>query len=245
MLKIENEGSIAYNLTMISKDLHSWHLTPAEAANVQKRLAVEVLREGDVSAPCIMSGVDVSVSLDRVSARAAVVSIRYPDMELLQAEMAEGKLDYPYIPGLLSFREARLILSAWEKITIQPDIVFVDGHGISHPRRLGIASHLGLWLNLPTIGCAKTRLCGDYNEPGPLLGDGSPLCDRGELVGMVLRTKVHAKPMFISVGHQIDLDNAVGWVIRCLRGYRLPEPIRLAHLAANNRLPAKMISTNA
>ncbi|MCL2150133.1 MAG: deoxyribonuclease V [Dehalococcoidia bacterium] len=222
---------------MIHEDLHSWHLTPTEAVALQRCLAARVVREGEAAAVCVVGGADVSVGMDRMSARAAVVTMSYPALELIQVAIAEGKLDFPYIPGLLSFREARLILQAWEQLTHAPDLLLVDGHGIAHPRRLGIASHLGLWLQVPTIGCAKSRLCGDYLEPGPLSGDAQPLYDRGELVGMVLRTKRRTRPLFVSVGHRLDLENAVAWVLKCLRGYRLPEPVRLAHLASNQRLP--------
>ena len=212
--------------------MHSWHLSPAEAVAVQRRLAAEVIREGEVIVPHAVGGVDVSVGIDRESARAVVVNLSYPGLELLQVGVAEGKLDFPYIPGLLSFREAKLILRAWEQLRVAPDILYVDGHGIAHPRRLGIASHLGLWLDIPTVGCAKSRLCGDYDEPNPTPGATEGLYDRGEQVGVVLRTKRHCRPLFISVGHRLCLENAVAWVQRCRRGYRLPEPTRLAHLAS-------------
>jgi len=220
---------------MSGTDLHSWHLSPVEAVAVQKGLAARVIREGDVVEPRIVGGVDVSVGVDRESARAVVVNMSYPELEVIQVGVVEGKLDFPYIPGLLSFREARLILCAWEQLRVTPDILLVDGHGISHPRRLGLASHLGLWLDVPTVGCAKSRLCGDNKEPGPVPGASEGLYDKGELVGMVLRTKRNCRPLYVSVGHRLSLENAVDWVLRCQVGYRLPEPTRLAHMISKKQ----------
>jgi deoxyribonuclease V len=209
---------------------------------IQKHLAAEIIKEGEVVAPNIVGGVDVSVAINRRRAQAVAVSLSYPELKLIQIGVAEGELDFPYIPGLLSFRETKLILSAWEKLKSVPEILFVDGQGIAHPRRLGIASHLGLWLDVPTIGCAKSRLCGDYIEPGPHLGDATPLYDRDEQVGVTLRTKEGSRPLFISVGHRLGVENAMDWVLRCLRGYRIPEPTRLAHLASKNKLSEQLVA---
>ncbi len=137
------------------------------------------------------------------------------------------------MPGLLSFREAPILLEAFAQLKQRPDVVLCDGQGIAHPRRLGIASHLGLWLKLPTIGCGKTRLTGHAKEPGPAPGDLAPLKDRGEVIGDVVRTKARTKPMYISAGHLIDLPSAVRLVLEACRGYRQPEPTRQAHLKVN------------
>jgi len=152
-------------------------------------------------------------------------------------EVAEDKIAFPYIPGLLSFRESPLILAACEKLCNVPDLVLIDGHGIAHPRRFGLASHLGLSLNLPTIGCAKSILCGRHQPVAEEAGSHTELLDNEELIGAALRTKSGVRPVYVSVGHRIDLASALQWVIKCCRGYRLPEPARLAHLAAAGRLP--------
>ena len=148
----------------------------------------------------------------------------------------QGEIDFPYVPGLLSFREAPLILKACVQLTHNPDLVIVDGQGIAHPRRLGIAAHLGLFFDIPTIGCAKSRLCGTYQEPAAAAGNYEELVDNGESIGVVLRTKDSTNPIFISVGNKIAIDDAIFWVMRCCRGYRLPEPIRLAHQAAGSNV---------
>jgi len=167
---------------------------------------------------------------------AAVVVLSYPDLSLVELSVVTERLEFPYVPGLLSFREAPLLLAACEKLRMNPDIIMVDGQGMAHPRRLGLACHLGLFLNTPTIGCAKSRLCGRCQEPGNAPGDHSELVDREEVIGAVVRTRAGVKPVYVSVGHKIDLADAVNWVFHCCRGYRLPEPTRLAHLAAGGNL---------
>ena len=165
---------------------------------------------------------------------AAVVILEYPGLELVETQTVRGNIDFPYVPGLLTFREAPLILQAFEKITHTPDLIIVDGQGIAHPRRLGIAAHLGLFFDIPTIGCAKSRLCGTYIEPASEAGNFTEQLDNGESIGVVLRTKNNVKPLFISVGNKISIDDAIFWIMRCCRGSRLPEPIRFAHQAAGN-----------
>lgn len=169
-------------------------------------------------------------------ATAAVVVIQYPQFRLMEVKVVQGKLDFPYIPGLLSFRESPLTLAACEQLTITPDLILVDGQGIAHPRRIGLASHLGLFLDTPTIGCAKSRLCGQHEAPGETPGSYTELMDRNETVGAALRTRTRVKPVYVSIGHKIDLKNAIHWVLATCRGYRLPEPARLAHLAAGGNL---------
>ncbi len=216
--------------------LHAWDLTVAEARETQARLAATVSRTGVVGEPRFIAGVDVSVSRERRLATGAVVVLEYPALAPVEVRVIGGSLGFPYVPGLLSFREARHILAACEMLETRPDLVIVDGQGIAHPRRIGLASHLGLFLDTPTIGCAKSRLCGRHDEPGVEPGSVADLVDDGETVGAVLRTRAGVKPVYVSVGHRIDLAQAVRWVLECCRGYRLPEPTRLAHQAAGRAL---------
>ncbi len=157
-------------------------------------------------------------------------------MELREVAIAESNIDFPYIPGLLSFREAPLYLKAWKKLKSHPDLLMVDGQGIAHPRRLGIASHLGLLLDTPAIGCAKSRLIGMHDSLPDEAGGYRLLMDKDEVIGAVVRTKHRVQPVYVSIGHRIDLDNAVSYVLECCRGYRLPQPARLAHMAAGGQL---------
>jgi deoxyribonuclease V len=164
------------------------------------------------------------------------VVLRYPQLEIAEIKKACGEITFPYIPGLLSFREIPLILEVWQELAILPDIIMLDGQGYAHPRRIGLASHLGILVDIPTIGCAKSRLCGDFQTPFDEQGSYTNLLDKGEIIGAALRTKTRVKPLFISVGHKISLENAIYWVMRCCNGYRLPQPTRLAHLAAGGDL---------
>ncbi len=177
-----------------------------------------------------MAGVDVAAGRTGL-ARAAIVVLRYPDLDVVESVSAARPVTYPYIPGMLAFRELPVILHAWEHLSRRPDLLVVDGQGIAHPRRLGIAAHLGVVVDVPAIGCAKSRLVGEFNAPGPERGDRTPLTSDGEIIGMVLRTKRQTKPLFISTGHRIGLDTAVDWILRLGQGYRLPEPTRQAHRA--------------
>ena len=186
-----------------------------------------------------IAGIDVSVNRFRREGTAAVVVIDYPGLEVVEVKTVSGRVDFPYIPGLLSFRECPLVLEACAQLTITPDLFLVDGQGMAHPRRFGIASHLGLLLDAPTIGCAKSRLCGTHDEPHVPRGSQAALTDNGELLGSVLRTKNAVKPVFVSAGYKISLSEAVLWVLRCCRGFRLPEPTRLAHQAAGGHLVIK------
>ena len=216
--------------------LHDWQVTTAEAFDIQLKLASEVSRTNQVVSPRFIAGVDISVDRVRDEARGAVVVLSYPELEVAESQVVGGKVDFPYVPGLLSFREAPLTLAAFERLDITPDLVLFDGQGIAHPRRLGLAAHLGLFLDTPTIGCAKSRLCGSHRIPGLEAGSYAELVDGEETIGAALRTKAGTKPVYISIGHKIDLKSAVNWVMRCCRGYRLPEPTRLAHLAAGGKL---------
>ncbi len=228
--------------------LHDWKLTIPQAIDLQRALASRIVRSGNVDTPRLIAGVDVSVNYPAVTtavttadataeATAAAVVLKYPELTVQETSVVQGKTEFPYVPGLLSFREMPLTLQACERLDSEPDLVMVDGQGIAHPRRIGLASHLGLFLNVPTIGCAKSPLFGKYNEPDYLAGSFSDIRDpSGETIGAVLRTKTGVKPLFISIGHLIDLSSCIQWVLQCSRGYRLPEPTRLAHLASKGRL---------
>ena len=218
------------------ESLHGWDVSIAQALDIQRRLAAEVSPQNEVTTPRFIAGVDISVGKGQGIATAAVVVLRYPELTLVETEIAQGGLDFPYVPGLLSFRESPLTIAACERLTVTPDLILVDGQGIAHPRRLGLASHLGLFLNIPTIGCAKSRLCGQHEKAGEQLGNYAEVVDRGETIGVALRTKHRVKPIYVSIGHKVDLQSAIYWVLECCRGYRLPEPTRLAHLAAGGNL---------
>jgi deoxyribonuclease V len=205
-------------------------------------MAGSVSRQGGPAGVRFVAGTDMSVSRADGTGTAAAVILSYPGLELVEMKVVTGRLAFPYVPGLLSFREAPLLIAACEKLEFVPDLVLVDGQGIAHPRRLGLAAHLGLFLDVPTIGCAKSRLCGRHNEPGEAAGSCTELRDGDEVIGGVLRTKNGVKPLYISIGHRIGLPSAVEWVRACCRGYRLPEPTRLAHLAAGGNLKAAGVS---
>ncbi len=217
------------------RNLHPWNVTTAEARDIQNRLAPLIIKEGAPEHVRLVAAADISVQREQRFARGAVVVVSYPEMDLVEQSIIEGAPPFPYVPGLLTFREAPILLRAFEQLRSQPDLLLVDGQGYAHPRRFGIACHLGLLLDLPTIGCAKSRLCGRYEPPGHSAGSRSPLLD-GEVIGSVLRTRDTVAPIFISVGHRISLDEAVEWVLRCCRGRRLPEPARAAHMAAGGHL---------
>lgn len=216
------------------KTLHPWGLSPQEAVALQKRLAGQVVLCHSQPKPVMrIAGADVSYRRSGRQFYAAVVVLDYHSMTMIETATASGEVDFPYIPGLLSFRELPVLLRAFRKLTSVPDVVLADAHGIAHPRRLGLASHLGLWLDLPTIGCAKSRLCGEHGEPGPARGDWSPLYVDGLPLGRVVRTKDRVRPLYLSPGHHIDVQSAADIVLHCGRGYRLPEPTRQAHLLSN------------
>jgi deoxyribonuclease V len=221
------------------RDLHRWDLSPKEAIAVQRELASLVVCQGSPGRVRRVAGVDCSV--DRVEKRGtgAVVVLSYPELEVIETAVAEAPLTFPYVPGLLSFRETPVLREAFRKIAGPIDLLLVDGQGYAHPRRFGSACHLGLLLDVPAIGCAKSRLLGEHAEPGRAAGSRSDLIDKGEVIGSVLRTRAAVKPLFVSSGHRIGLAEAEAWVLRCCRGYRLPEPTRLAHLAAGGHLPVR------
>ncbi|MFC2008165.1 deoxyribonuclease V [Chloroflexota bacterium] len=221
---------------MKARSLHSWQVSTSQALDIQRKLAALVVREGGSATPRFVAGLDISAPKASGTATAAVVVIQYPELTLVEAKTARGKLDFPYVPGLLSFRESPLTLAAGQELTVTPDLILVDGQGIAHPRRMGLASHLGLLLDIPTIGCAKSLLCGSHEQPGAEPGSYAEVVDHGEIIGAALRTKLGVKPVYVSIGHKVDLQTAIYWVLKLCRGYRLPEPTRLAHLAAGGNL---------
>ncbi len=209
---------------------HAWDLSTQEALALQKQLAAQVVTENRLGRVTTVAGVDVGQQGDM--AQAAVVVLDFPDLEIKEAATARRRVQFPYIPGLLSFREGPVILDALDKLAATPDLFVFDGQGRAHPRRLGIASHMGLLTGLPAIGCAKSRLCGQHTEPGMERGSHVPLIDNGEIIGAVLRTRTGVKPVYVSVGHNIDLDTSIEYVLACCRKYRLPETTRQAHRLA-------------
>jgi deoxyribonuclease V len=218
---------------------HEWTADITEAMEIQRRFAGEISRFGNITDAHLIAGVDIAVDRASGMGTAAVVIVNYPALNIIEVQTVTGRVPFPYVPGLLSFREIPLIIPAFKKVKNTPDIVIVDGHGIAHPRRIGLASHLGLFLNVPTIGCARSRLVGQYKEPGMTPGSWSVLIDNTDVIGAVLRTKANVKPVYISPGHMIDLKSSNDWVMACCRGYRMPEPIRLAHQAAGGNLGVK------
>lgn len=210
------------------KPLHEWTLNPGEAIALQRELAKRVILEDRLGEVRYIAGVDMAINEETGKARAAVVILTFPELEVLERHVHEEPVRMEYIPGLLSFRETPCIMGAFAQVKQQPDLVMVDGQGSAHPRRLGIASHIGLWLELPTIGCAKSILVGHHAPLGEEAGSWVPLKDRGEVIGAVLRTREHVKPIIVSPGHLISLETSLRYVLACSRGYRLPEPTRQA-----------------
>src|SRR6266496_4996887 len=219
---------------MSNKQLHEWNLQQSEAIALQRELAKRVIREDRLQELHHIGGVDMALNEESGMARAAVVLLSYPALEIEERHVYEEPVRMPYIPGLLSFRELPCILGAFNLLKQQPDLVMVDGQGIAHPRRLGIASHLGLWLELPTIGCAKSILTGHHRALSAEAGSWVPLIDKDETIGAVVRTRTHVKPMIISLGHRISLETSLRYVLACCQGYRLPEPTRQADKLSKN-----------
>ncbi len=199
--------------------------------------AAEVIRNDDfdIMPPRLIAGADVGFEQGGEVTRAALVILEYPSLQLVEHKVARIATVMPYIPGFLSFRECPALLAAWQMLTHHPDLLLVDGHGIAHPRRLGVASHFGLLVDVPTIGVAKRRLCGKFDLPGTEVGAQQALVDHGEQIGWVWRSKKRCNPLFISTGHRVSLTTALYWVKNCMAGYRLPEPTRWADAVASRR----------
>jgi deoxyribonuclease V len=215
---------------MSHETLHAWDLTQEEAVSLQRELAQRIIREDQLDEVHYIAGVDMAINETNGLARAAVVLLTFPTLEVVERHIYEEPIRMPYIPGLLSFREAPSVLGAFEQLRQRPQLVMVDGLGIAHPRRIGIASHLGLWLDLPTIGCGKSVLVGTYNKfaLGEEVGSWVPLVNKKEVIGAAVRTRARVNPMIISIGHRISLETSIHYVLASGKGYRLPEPTRLA-----------------
>jgi deoxyribonuclease V len=211
------------------QNLHSWDVTPQKARQLQEKLANKVSLKPMRKKPRFVAGLDCSLDKRAGKIFAAAVVFSFPELEPVEIVTATLPLVFPYVPGLLSFREIPVCLEAVKKLQTPVDLWLIDGQGIAHPRRLGLASHLGLFLNTPTIGCAKSRLIGTYDQPDVNKGDFSWLYDKNETIGAIVRSRIHVKPLFISPGHLCSLDDAISYTLACCRKYRLPEPTRIAH----------------
>jgi len=218
---------------MSREAVHRWDVTLTQAAAIQERLRERVVLCPPRRTARWVAGADVAYAKDSDRLYAAVRALDARDLQVVDSATAVGRNPFPYVPGLLSFREAPILLKAFSGLTRGPDVLILDGQGIAHPRGLGLAAHIGLWLDLPTIGCAKSRLCGEHGEVGLHVGDYAPLLLNGKTVGAVLRTRLNVKPVFVSPGHRMDLPTAIRIVLDTGKGYRLPEPTRQAHLLAN------------
>src|SRR5947209_3428397 len=215
------------------KKLHDWDVTPREAIELQKSLR-EMVKVAPLRKKIeTVAGADISFNKFEPTVYAGIVVLRLPSLEIIEEVGVVSETKFPYVPGLLSFRETPSVLEAWEKLNTEPDAVMFDGQGIAHPRRVGIASHVGLIIERPTLGCAKSVLVGKFEEPGEERGSWTPLIDKGETVGAALRTKTRVQPINVSPGHLIDLAGAIELTLRCDGGYRQPEPTRRAHLLVN------------
>lgn len=221
---------------MIDRRLHEWDVSPARAVAIQSEFASHLIDQPlPLESVRLVAGVDVSVKPDadgHARSRAAIAVLSFPDLRLIETAVAIQPTGFPYIPGLLAFREGPVVLEAYRQLRTLPDVLIFDGMGRAHPRRMGIAAHLGLWLDRPTIGCGKSWLIGEYEPPAPERGAWSPLYDRGEIIGAALRTRANVSPVFVSQGHRCDLVSAIALTLACTMRYRLPETTRAAHRAA-------------
>lgn len=217
---------------------HSWNLTPGEAIALQQRLRSRVVKLGRPRQVRYVAGTDVGFERGGGITRAAVVLLSFPDLELVDYAIARLPTRFPYVPGLLSFREMPALLAALEKLRALPDLILCDGHGYAHPRRFGIASHLGVYSGIPSIGVAKSRLIGEHGQPMQRRGAWVPLRHKGETIGAVLRTRPYTLPIYVSIGHRVSLPLAVRYALACATNFRLPETTRWAHRLASGGEPA-------
>jgi deoxyribonuclease V len=211
------------------RSLHSWRVNTEEAIQIQENLRNRIILEKTFSEIRTIGGGDVAYSKDRNLLFGAVVVLSFSNLEIVDSATAHAKVSFPYIPGLFSFREAPILIRAFRKLKRRPDAMIYDGQGIAHPRGVGLASHMGLWLNLPSIGCAKTPLLNDFICPSPLQGTFELILKEGKEVGAVLSTKDKVKPVFVSPGHLIDLPTSIQIILTTCRKFRIPEPLRRAH----------------
>lgn len=212
---------------------HPWDLSVAEARSLQLQLAEQVVAETTFNPSEVRTVAGVDVGFRDDVAQAAIVVLSFPGLEPVDCALGRAPVTFPYVPGLLTFREGPSVLEALEKLRLWPDLFVFDGHGLAHPRRIGLAAHMGVLLDHPCIGCAKSRLTGSRDEPGEAMGDWVPLWDQGESIGAVVRSRAKVKPLYVSVGHRVDLQTAIEFVLRCTQGYRLPETTRYAHRVAS------------
>jgi deoxyribonuclease V len=212
------------------RSLHDWDISFKDAIKLQKVLAQRVQFSKVRKKPKLIAGTDCAFTADKKRIVGCVVVLSYPQMDIVEIRHAVRKVTFPYVPGLLSFREAPVCLDAVEKLKHLPDLFMIDGQGIAHPRRLGLAAHLGLFFNRPTIGCAKSRLTGTYEMPAAEKGSCSYLYDGQEVIGAVVRTRSKVKPVVVSVGNKCTLNDAISFILDCAARYRIPEPTRLAHI---------------
>lgn len=217
---------------------HPWHLSVEEARALQRQLAQRVIAQTTFELAEVRSVAGVDVSFQKDVARAAVVVLTFPGLKPVDYALGQAPITFPYVPGLLTFREGPSVLNALEKLAVWPDLFIFDGQGVAHPLRIGLAAHMGIILDHPSIGCAKSRLTGTHDEPGDAVGDWVPLYDQDEIIGAVVRSRAKVSPLYISVGHRVDLPTAIDLVLNCTKGYRLPETTRYAHkVASGTALP--------
>ena len=217
------------------RELHSWNLSPREAIALQRELVGQLKLDQVLPDKAVhtIAGVDLSPpDTESGRVRGAVVVVAWPSLEVVEVSTAEGIADFPYVPGLLSFREAPILLEALAGLRLTPDVILVDGQGTAHPRRFGIACHLGLAIDVPTIGCAKSRLVGTHQEPQEAKGSWTSLEHEEDVIGAVVRTRTGVRPIYVSPGNTIDLESSVRWALACSPRFRVPVPTRLAHRAA-------------
>jgi deoxyribonuclease V len=212
---------------------HPWQVSIEEAKTIQLELVGRVITEDDFGEVHTVAGIDVGFEDNNRMARAAVAVLSYPGLELIDQAVVRRPVEFPYVPGFLSFREIPAALQALERLEHQPDLILCDGQGRAHPRRFGLASHLGVYIDRPTVGVAKTRLIGEYREPGLRRGSHTPLVDGSEVIGAVLRTRTRIKPLFVSIGHRVSLPSAIDYTLSCCTRYKLPETTRWAHRLAS------------
>jgi deoxyribonuclease V len=205
-----------------------WDLAPREAMRLQERLRKRVVLEDRFDAVRTVAGADLAFDPATDTAFAGVIVYRFPEMQEIERRMARRKLHFPYVPGLLSFRESPILMAAFARLRTKPDLILIDGHGLAHPRLFGIACHIGVLFDKPAVGCGKSLLVGEFKEPGARAGSTSPLIFRDERVGTVLRTRDGVKPIFVTQGHRVSLATAVRLVLACVDGFRIPKPTREA-----------------
>jgi deoxyribonuclease V len=215
------------------RQLHDWNLSPQQAVQLQNELRNRVLTSPLNREIELVAGADISFNKYSETVYAGIVVLNLTTMQTVETASVVTQAKFPYIPGLLSFRETPAILEAWQKLQYEPDVLILDGQGTAHPRRFGIACHVGLLLERPTVGCAKSVLVGQFDEPNSVRGAWSPMVHRGETVGAALCTKNNVSPVYVSPGHEIDLESSIALALRCDGGYRVPEPTRRAHLLVN------------